>query len=68
MMVVRNVVAKGTRVYARDGRVGLATGGARLCSLAGCTGARIGVRWPDGKLTWPCTKGMEYGPDGWKIV
>lgn len=29
----------------------------RPCRLEGCTGVRIHVRWPDGKSTYPCSKG-----------
>lgn len=52
----------GRTVFAQDSRggrlQGRLTGGARVCPLEGCTGVRLGVRWPDGSLTWPCTKGM----------
>mgnify|MGYP001558136224 CR=1 FL=1 len=30
-----------------------------LCRLESCGGWRVPVRWPDGKLTYPCTKGMK---------
>ncbi|MCI0564856.1 MAG: hypothetical protein MN733_40840 [Nitrososphaera sp.] len=50
-----------------DPEPGLTTGGIRQCGLDGCRGVRIGVRWPDGKLSWPCTKGMEKTPNGWRI-
>jgi hypothetical protein len=40
------------------------TGGTRLCPLAGCTGLRIYVRWPDNRVTYPCTKGLVRRPDG----
>lgn len=33
--------------------------GLRRCTMEGCRGTRVGVRWPDGKLTWPCSKGLE---------
>lgn len=29
----------------------------RRCRLEGCTGVRIHVVWPDGKSTYPCSKG-----------
>jgi hypothetical protein len=46
-------------VVSRDGNdKGRLTGGSRNCRLEGCTGRRLEVRWPDGKLTWPCSKGM----------
>jgi hypothetical protein len=40
-------------------RVGFTTGGVRRCQLDGCPGIRVGVRWPDGRMTWPCTEGMD---------
>ena len=57
---------KGTRVYSRNGEeFGLATGGqARRCTMEGCGGARYGVRWPDGELTYPCSKGLIDRDDG----
>ena len=57
-------------VWDREGRErGLRTGGIRHCALEGCTGVRVGVRWPDGKLTWPCTKGLHQRLDGdWQIA
>jgi len=56
-------------VLSRDMKLtGTCTGGTRRCPLDGCTGLRVGVRWPDGKLTWPCTKGMrKLSPEKWKI-
>ena len=49
---------------------GIPTGSGRICNLEGCSGMRIGVRWPDGKLTFPCTDGMRSTKtDGvWEIV
>lgn len=50
---------RGVLVYDRTGeKTGVTTGGTRLCKMEGCLGRRIGVRWSDGKMTWPCTKGM----------
>ena len=42
-------------------------GNGKPCSLEGCRGIRFPVRWPNGKLTWPCTKGMAETKEGWKI-
>lgn len=57
-----------TTVLSRDGHTeGKPTGGTRSCTLEGCRGNRIGVRWPDGKLTWPCSKGMSNNGSTWKI-
>jgi hypothetical protein len=61
-----------SKVISRDGKsIGKVTGGERHCQMDGCTGMRIGVRWNDGKLTFPCTKGMSIvkqgGKEVWKI-
>jgi hypothetical protein len=55
--------ARGVKVYGRRGTdfedvFGLTTGAVRECQLSGCRGVRVGVRWPDGKLTYPCSKGL----------
>jgi len=53
------------KVRSRDGKQsGVCTGSSRPCRLEGCTGLRIGVRWGDGKVTYPCTKGMWFSPKG----
>ena len=47
---------------------GAPTGGAYACQQEGCRGRRISVRWPDGRITRPCTKGMiETQPGVWQI-
>jgi hypothetical protein len=51
------------RVRSRDGEIGIPTGGLRSCSMEGCGGRRFGVRWPDGKLTWICTKAIRMEGD-----
>lgn len=43
---------------------GKPTGTTFRCRLTGCTGTRVGVRWPAGHITYPCTKGMEFSPKG----
>lgn len=49
-----------TKIYSRDKKsVGFTTGGTRECRMESCNGYRMGVRWSDGKLTWPCSKGMD---------
>jgi hypothetical protein len=59
---------KGVVVLSKDGkRKGKLTGGSRHCGMEGCTGKALAVRWDDGKLTYPCTKGMEYTNGIWKI-
>lgn len=39
-------------------QVGVVIGSSEYCPLAGCSGVPLSVRWPDGSLTRPCTKGM----------
>jgi hypothetical protein len=52
------------KVYARNGRAcGLAVG-SRPCNLESCRGTRYCVRWKNGKLTWPCSRGMKMRRDG----
>lgn len=63
-----NIGDKNVKVISRDGKHnGHTTGGSRMCQLEGCTGRSIAVRWDDGKLTYPCTKGMTWNGDHWKI-
>ena len=53
----------------RDGTTEGRVVGYRDCTLEGCRGTRIGVRWPDGKLTWPCSKGCTTTHGGiWKVA
>lgn len=61
---------KGVPVFARNEQVatGKTTGGTRHCSLSGCRGIRIGVRWDDTTLTWPCSKGLKVLEDGIHII
>ena len=41
----------------------------KRCTLSGCGAQCLGVRWPDGKLTWPCLKGMKQtGKDMMQIL
>ena len=46
---------------------GQTTGKWKHCSLSGCAGFRYGVRWPDGRITWPCSKGLVGYCRGWRI-
>lgn len=41
--------------------------GRRTCSMHGCTGLRIHVKWPDGKSTWPCSKAIVVEADHLRI-
>jgi len=53
------------KIWARDKELaGKPTGAQRRCQLEGCLGRRIGVRWPDGRITWPCSKGMLFSKTG----
>ncbi len=57
-------------VFSRDGSLkGEVTSTTRRCQLEGCNGKRLGVKWPDGRTTYPCTKGLEGTDveDTWKI-
>lgn len=47
---------------------GLFTGSTKACTLTGCRGLRYAVRWPDGRLTWPCMHGLERNGKGFKIL
>jgi len=60
-----------TKCYMRDGEgePGEVTGSVRRCQMAGCNGVRIMVRWPNGKVTWPCSRGLQTRRDGaWQIM
>ena len=64
-----NIYARGTPVLSSDGKIkGKLTGGSRSCGMEGCTGRTLGVRWEDGKLTFPCSKGMNFEDGTWKII
>lgn len=59
---------RGTKIYSRNREEGFATGGERRCFWE-CPGRRIAVRWPDGRLTYPCTRVMIKNRDGsWTIL
>ncbi len=49
-------------VYPRRGsrfkKPGTVTG-RRRCTLEGCRGIQLSVKWPNGQRTFPCTDGME---------
>jgi hypothetical protein len=47
---------------------GIRTGGWRHCQMEGCNGLRVGLRWANGRISWPCTKGLITRPDGqWQM-
>jgi len=55
----------GLEVFCRRGRVrGRIVGITRRPCFDGCGGLRLAVRWKDGKITYPCTKGMGITKDG----
>lgn len=58
---------RGWKVYGRAGtgyeNVAGTVVGTRDCTLEGCGGTRVIVRWPDGKRTIPCLKGCQEGPE-----
>lgn len=61
--------ARGTRVVSRTGsHEGRLTGGRHMCATESCSGERLGVRWDDGKLTFPCTKDMLWQGDHWRLL
>ena len=63
------MVHRGETVLSRDGNTrGRTTGGVRPCVLEGCLGLRIGVRWPDGKLIWPCSEAMVRRRGAWRSL
>ena len=43
------------------------TGNSR--QMEGCRSLRIGVRWPNGYITWPCLRGIDTAsPNDWQIL
>jgi hypothetical protein len=62
--------APGVRVLSRDGKfTGIQTGGSRQCGMESCRGIRIYVKWEDGTITMPCSKGLRWMPrrKAWRI-
>lgn len=60
-----NQVKPQDSVHSQNGsEIGTLTGSTHRCRMEGCTGRRVTVRWPDGKFTHPCTKGLTTRPDG----
>lgn len=39
-------------------------GETRRACFDGCRGRRVAVKWPDGTMTYPCTRGLEVRKDG----
>ena len=62
-----NEFSRGTIVLTARGDIaGILTGGHHRCTLEGCTGLRLATRWPDGRITFPCTKGMDFDSYRWE--
>ena len=56
---------KGKTVRSSNGKEkGTASGHTSRCRMEGCNGVRVSTKWPDGKTTYPCSKGLIYHPDG----
>lgn len=67
---MNSLFRKSDMVLNRDGQmIGVVvTGATRKCQLDGCRGQRVGVRWPDGRMTWPCSEGLTSPEKGvWRI-
>ena len=48
-----------TKVVDRFGTMTGEVVGTRRCQMNGCRANCLCVKWPDGKHTWPCMKGMK---------
>lgn len=65
VLISTETIDRSKRVYSLDGRAsGRIVGGGDFCRLEGCAGVRVSVRWSDGKLTRPCSKGLKKRKDG----
>ena len=71
-MTETTVFSRGVAVKARAPSIefGALLGTQRCCQMEGCRGRRLYVRWPSGKITIPCTKGMAYNDTSgyWEIL
>lgn len=54
------------KVVSATGEIGRVVG-ERPCRMESCGGTCLGVRWPDGTLTWPCKRGMSFTAGRWAI-
>jgi hypothetical protein len=59
------VTVRGRGDYKLKGKT---TGSAHRCRLDGCSGWRIVVKWEDGHVTHPYSKGMLLSKKGWRIL
>jgi len=52
------------KILSKDGtETGEFTGSTRSCQMESCRGTRRMVRWLDGTVTWPCTRGLKQDRD-----
>ena len=59
------LIERGKIVFSRNGiEWGITTGGKSRPCFDECPGKRIGVRWPDGELTYVCTDSFAVRDDG----
>lgn len=68
--MTKRFIEPDAKVHSSTGvEVGRATGNYHECSMHGCGGQRVSVRWPNGQITFPCSKGMikERGGD-WRLM
>lgn len=66
---IQLMFSKGTSIYSRGcTEEGITTGGEHHCTLEGCRGLRIAVRWSSGKITFPCSKGLIVKHKRWQIA
>lgn len=54
--------SRGTRVVDRRGTRGVTTGGSYPCPFSTCDSVRIGIRWDNGKLSFPCLADIDAVP------
>jgi len=57
------MIAKGDKVYGSMGSkfakvAATVTGTYTRCQMDGCLGLRVWIKWPDGHVTKPCSKGI----------
>lgn len=70
--IARDAWPIGSKVYGRRGTrfarsAGTVIGGYTWCQMEGCRGVRVWVRWKDGRVTKPCSKGLVLDRQAWRI-
>jgi hypothetical protein len=70
MLIIKEKFGANFKVIrSRDGKQkGKFTGATRYCKLDGCYGLCFATKWADGKMTWPCSKGIGSDKKGLKIL